>query len=51
LMLAAGRGNIQVVRLLLASHASTRLVSKSRATAFGFAKENGHEEVAAMLRT
>lgn len=50
LMLAAGRGNIQVVKLLLGSHANTRLRSLSKATAFDFANENGHKEVAALLK-
>jgi len=50
LMLAAGRGNMHIVKLLLAANADTKLVSKSRATAYDFAFENMRKEVAQLLK-
>jgi ankyrin repeat protein len=50
LMLASGRGNLQIVKLLLGAKANKKLVSKSKATAFDFANENGHNEIAKLLR-
>ena len=50
LMLATGRGKLQIGKLMLASHANTKLFSKSRATAFDFAAENGHKDIAALLK-
>ena len=38
-----------MVKLLLATHADTKVVSKSKATAYDFADENGHKEIAALL--
>ena len=37
-----------MMKLLLAAHADTTVVSKSKATAYEFADENGHKEIAAL---
>lgn len=50
LMLAAGRNFLGAVKQLIAAGADLTLVSKSRLTAYGFAKDNGNDESARLIK-
>lgn len=49
IMLAAGRGNLQIAKLMLGTKARKDLISKSRATAFDFTNENGYKNITRLL--
>jgi hypothetical protein len=49
-MLAAGRNFFIAVKLLISAKANLRIISKSGLTAFGFAKDNGCNESAELLK-
>jgi hypothetical protein len=49
-MLAAGRNQINTVKLLIQLKAKLNLVSKSNLTAYGFAEDNGNMEIAQLIK-
>lgn len=51
LMTAAAEGLVEVVRVLLAAGANPDLVDKDGDTALSFARQNGHNEVVALLES
>lgn len=51
LMFAAAEGNMEVVQLLLKAEADTQLVDIDGSTAESFARDNGHIQVADLLKS
>jgi uncharacterized protein len=50
IMIAAGRGSISIINEILRYKPNLRIKAKSGATAYDFAFENGHKEIAKLLK-